>query len=169
MFRLTKLLLASACNLAISRKSVVDAGWKGWIFCNKVGFKPRYKYWRRNNSRFFLRENGEKREDGTNGREEGVRKKRGPTFPLLLHSSHSPSSPRSPAKKSLPAMLRCQIKRLKKTDPKEPYSFCTSPFYLTTCMQKAGKIKITNYKLNKAEFEVNFILPKLNLEKPIFA
>jgi hypothetical protein len=40
---------------------------------------------------------GEKRE---NGREEGVRKKRGPTFPLLPYSSHSLSSPRSSLKKT---------------------------------------------------------------------
>jgi hypothetical protein len=50
----------------------------------------------------------------------GRTKKRGPTFSLLPHSSHSPSSPRSRAKKC-PAILRCQIKRQKKTDPEEPY------------------------------------------------
>jgi hypothetical protein len=40
---------------------------------------------------------GEKRE---NMREEGVRKKRGPTFSLLPHSSYSLSSPRSSLKKT---------------------------------------------------------------------
>jgi hypothetical protein len=44
------------------------------------------------------RKNGEKRENGKNGREEGVRKKGDPRF-LFSHSSHSPSSPRSRATK----------------------------------------------------------------------
>jgi hypothetical protein len=45
----------------------------------------------------YKRENGEKRRDEWEGG--GRTKKRGPTFPLLPHSSHSPFSPRFRATK----------------------------------------------------------------------
>jgi hypothetical protein len=59
------------------------------------------------------------------GREEGVRKKGDPRF---LFSPIRPILPLLPVLtlQKCKAMLRCQIKRQKKTDPKEPYIIKTS-------------------------------------------